>query len=143
MCSLSSACYNVSQTMTPQPDPGAEFTLELNDQGRVAVARTLGLEVKDVSGRLVSQTPGEFVLAVHEVTYFKTDAIQMQGDEVTISRDQVRSVTEKRFSLGRTAILTAAIVVAVGVFIGGRSLTGFGGSANDGPPPANNTTLRP
>ena len=143
VCSLTSACYNVQQTMTPEPDPAAEFTLELNDQGRIAVAKSLGPEVKDVSGRLVSQTPVELVLSVRDVTYFKTDAIRMQGEQVTINRDQVRSVTEKKFSLGRTAILTAAIVVVVGVFIGTKSLSGFGGSASDGVPPGGNTSVRP
>lgn len=143
MCSLTGACYNTSQTMTPLPDPAAEFTLELNDQGRIAVATALGPEVKDVSGRLISQTPAELVLSVRDVTYFKTDAVRMQGEQVTITRDQVRSVTERKFSLGRTAILTTAIVVVVGVFIGTKSLSGFGGSDSNLPPPGGNTSLRP
>jgi len=129
--------------MSPEPAPGVEFQFELNDQGRIAVAKSLGPEVKDVAGALVSQNPTALVLAVRDVTYLKGETIHMQGEQVTINRDQVQSVTEKRFSLGRSAILTAAIVVAVGVFIGTKSLSGFGGSSSDGTPSGGNTALRP
>lgn len=143
LSSLASACYNVQQTMTLEPAPGVEFQLELNDQGRVAVADKLGAEVKDVSGQLVSQTPADIVLAVRDVTYLRGESVRLQGEQVTINRDQVRAVTARKFSLARTAILSAAIAVAAGVFLGSKALGGLGGSSTEPGQNGGNSSIRP
>ncbi|MBI2797292.1 MAG: hypothetical protein HYX65_11360 [Gemmatimonadetes bacterium] len=120
--------------MDIQPGPDVQFRVELTDQARVAVASQLGPEVRDVTGQVLSRTGDDVVMAVREVVYLRGDMLKMAGDSVHFSRQQMANVTEKKFSLPRTLLVAAGIAVAVGVFLGSKSLFGAGGSSPEGPP---------
>ncbi|MGH7753559.1 MAG: hypothetical protein ACREN5_12150, partial [Gemmatimonadales bacterium] len=60
------------------------------------------------------------------------------GETVSVSREYVRRVSERRLSKPRTALFTVAMAAAVGVFIATRRLLGFADTPPDppnGPPP--------
>ena len=127
-------CYDLHPTMEIQPRADVQFRLELSDQARVSVANQLGNEVREVTGHVLARVGDDLVVAVQEVVYLRGDVLKMHGDSVHLNRQQLTSATEKRFSLSKTMIVAAGVAVAVGVFLGSKSLFGQGGSTPEGPP---------
>ena len=136
-CALGSAalvcgCYELRPTMDIQPRTDVQFRVELSDQARVAVVGQLGPEVREVTGHVLSRTEDDVVISAEEVVYLRGEILKMHGDTVHLNRQQLTSVTERKFSLSKTMIVAAGVAVALGVFLGSKSLFGAGGSSKDG-----------
>lgn len=129
--------------MDIQPRTDVQFTVELTDQARVAVASQLGPEVREVTGQVLSRSGDDVVMAVQEVVFLRGDLLKMAGDSVHLSRQQMARVTEQKFSPWKTAMVVTGVAVAVGVFLGSRSLFGAGGSSPEGTPPVAETLRHP
>jgi hypothetical protein len=135
--------------MQIEPKPDVEFRVELTDAARVAVADQLGPEVREVTGHVIRRDGDDVTMSVSEVVYLKGDNHRMMGEQVHFNRQQLSSVNERTLSMTKSVLLAAAIAVAVGVFVGSRSLLGAGGSAGDGNCPSGptgcngNTSLHP
>ena len=126
--------------MQIEPKPDVEFRIELTDAARVAVADMLGLEVREVTGHVVRRDGDDVTMAVSEVVYLKGDNRRMMGEQVHFNRQQLSSVNERTLSMTKSLLLAGAIAVAVGVFVGSRSLFGAGGSQGDGNCPSGPTS---
>lgn len=129
---LATACYDLRPTMQIEPKQDVEYRIELTDAARVAVADQLGPEVREVTGHVVRRDGDDVTIAVSEVVYLKGDNHRMTGEQVHFNRQQLSSVNERTLSLTKSLILAGAIALAVGVFVGSRSLFGAGGSQGDG-----------
>ena len=49
------------------PELGREIAMDMNDAGRLAVGTSMGQEIAQVEGRLVSKDSGEYTVAVSMV----------------------------------------------------------------------------
>ena len=122
-------CYTLVPVANTGIPAGATVALDINDAGRVALGGTMGPEIGQVEGRLVEQTSSAYVVSVNAVRMLRTNAEQAwTGERVTIPTEHVRSVSERRLSKGRTAIIAGAATGALAYIIT-RSITGSGQEA--------------
>jgi hypothetical protein len=138
---LLAGCYMTLPLADSRPEPalGAQLVVELTDQARVGLAPQLGSEVASVEGALVQRTDSQFVLGVSRVFGLWGAQSRWGGERVTFATDQVRRMSIRRFSTGRTAIAAGGVTAAVLAFVLTRSLIGGGSEPTDlnRPPPGN------
>jgi hypothetical protein len=134
-----SGCYSYARVDgSSQPPVGATVAAEITDQGRVALADSLGPSPRRVEGRLVSASDSTITLAVTAVRSLQGDRTPWTGERVTLPRSSFSGVTQRRLSVARTAIAGAVAVgglVALAIALG---ITGDGdGEPGDrtNPPP--------
>ena len=138
MLPLLAGCYTMQPLAgsRPEPAPGTRLVIELTDAGRVAMASQMGPEVARFESRLVRQTDSAYVLSVSMVVGAWGAQARWNGEQVMLRTDYVRTIGERRFSAGRTALVAVGTTASVMAFVLTRSLLG-GGSSTD---PNNPTT---
>jgi len=127
------ACYSYVPLYSA-PDPGTKVALQLNDRGRLALEQNIGPDVAVVEGVLQQRSDSELVVAISEVRTLYVDRSKWAGETVMFRQDQVRSMSEKRYSRGRTFVLAGAVATSTVFFMVTRSLVGGGGGGSEGPP---------
>ena len=127
-------CYTL-QPVAGQPLPlGSQVSLAINDAGRAALGGSMGPEISDIQGRLLQKDSAEYVLAVSQISLLRGGEQVWAGERVRVQTSFVSTVSERRFSRGRTAILSAAALgVVAGIFSQGI-LGNLSGS--EGKPPS-------
>ena len=126
MVMFTTGCYTLVPVANTGIPAGATIALEINDAGRVALGGTMGPEIGEVEGRLIEQTSSEYRLAVTGVRYLRDAGEQTwNGERISIPSDHVRSVSARRLSRGRSAIIAGAALGAV-AYIVTRSISGKG-----------------
>ena len=124
-------CYTYVPVRDGAPTARSEIALNISDQGRVALAERVGTGVRRVSGDLLQSTDSVFVLAVTSVEYLDAPAAaRWSGEEVTIAREYVAGVWERRISRGRSAV-AVALGIAAAVAVAAIAITGFGSDSGD------------
>ena len=138
MLPLRAGCYTMQPLVgsRPEPAPGTRLVIELTDAGRVAMANQMGPDVARFESRLVRQTDSAYVLSVSMVVGAWGAQARWNGEQVMLRTDYVRTIGERRFSAGRTALVAVGTTASVMAFVLTRSLLG-GGSSTD---PNNPTT---
>lgn len=134
LCVVGSACYMYQPIVGPTA-PGDRIAVELNDHGRIALTDSLGGFVDRVEGTVQSATDSLIVLRVISVQFLNGQTSNWTNEPVTIRRENIRDVWERRFSRGRTLFAAGGVVGALVAFIGSRSLLGGGTPRTDPPPP--------
>lgn len=132
------ACYTYVPRYGMQPSSGEPVALTITDQGRVALAEQVGAGVTRIAGRVVAAQDDSYVLSVDQIETIGSGTSHWTGERVSIRRDYVAGVQERRFSKGRTALAIGAAILGVGALILTASLTGFGfdgGDRGSGNPP--------
>jgi len=116
------------------------MAFDITDVGRVGLGASMGPEIAQIEGRLVSRENAEYLVAVNNVKYLRGGEQPWKGEQVRLKSEYVGSTYQKQFSKGRTIALSAAGVGAA-VFLLTRSLIG---SARDEPstPPPEGTAIR-
>jgi hypothetical protein len=105
---------------------GSEVALDINDAGRVALGGSMGPEIAQIEGRLVSKDSGEYVVAVSAVHILRGGADQVwRGEKVKIKPEFVSLAYEKKFSRGRSVAL-GAIGVGAAALLGSQAIIGSG-----------------
>jgi len=141
-CLLSgTGCYTLQSTQTA-PSPGTVMAFDVNDAGRVALGGTIGPEIGQVEGRLLSQENGEYVLAVSTVRMLRGGEQVWSGERVRINREHVGNTYVRRFDKGRTIALGAVVVGGVAAIIASRDLIGLGREPEPPIPPGGGEELR-
>lgn len=132
---LLAACYSY-RPVTTTPTPDTHLALVLNDQGRVGAGNYVGPATTRVEGTLVQATDTGYLLRVSAVQGISGKRQRWTGETVTLRRDYVADVLERRFSPGRTVVAvlgfagtTVALVVTQGLGVLG------GGDETRRPPP--------
>jgi hypothetical protein len=127
LCGVSLAgCYSLQPvTSGTVPMLGAPVALDINDAGRVVLGGTMGPEIAQIEGRLVSKDNVDYVVSVSVVRFVRGGEQTWTGERIHIKNEFVTSVQEKKFSKGRTAILSAVAVGAVALLIR-QALVGSG-----------------
>jgi len=139
---VAQGCYEYVPVETPAAPPAGQLVeLRITDPGRVGLAPRFGPGLDRLTGRMVSQRDSDVILNVLSVTNLDGQDTKWSGEEVRLDRGFIRSVSSRRLSPLRTAVMSAA-AVAVLYFTAGRSLTGGGKDPRDPPdpidPPASN-----
>ena len=141
MLPLLAGCYTMQPLVgsRPEPAPGTRLIIELTDAGRVAMANQMGPDVARFESRLVRQTDSAYVLSVSLVVGAWGAQTRWNGEQVALRPDYVRTIGERRFSAGRTALAVAGATASAMAFVLTRSLLGGGISSdpNDRPTPPN------
>ena len=111
----STGCYTM-QPVSEQPFPlGITVELVINDAGRAALRPMMGPEVAKVQGRLVQKDSTGYTVAVTQLGLLRDGTQVWSGERVSIKSEYVNSVTERRFSRARTAVVTAAVLGVVAI----------------------------
>jgi hypothetical protein len=129
---LAAGCHRYEPVTAASVARGADVSVSLTDFGTANLGRLLGMGVGTVEGQLQSLTDSALTIAVQLVR--QRDGIETfwKGEQVTIPRSDVAEIRQRRFSKGKSAAATVAVIVAavgaVEAFIG----TGSGGQPPGG-----------
>ncbi len=119
-------CYQYLAVPSPVPQ-GTRVAVELNDQGRADLRGTIGPAIARLEGPLVHNSDTAFVLNVLQTRGLTGQLNRWSGETVSVRREYVQSITERRFSRSRTTMALLASAAGVLAFILSRDLLGFGG----------------
>jgi hypothetical protein len=119
--------------------PATYVALDITDRGRVGLGDLIGPAARRVEGVVKSETDSIFSLNVASVGYLNGQSNRWSGEPLTVRKDFITNVRERRFSKGRTIMASGSVVGGILVFALTRGLFGFGGSderpPGDGPDP--------
>ena len=134
---LVQGCY-VYTPIVGHPAPATYVALDLTDRGRVGLGDLIGPAATRVDGILQSETDSAYALSVASVAYLTGQSNRWSGEPLTVRKDFIGSLRERKFSRSRTALATGGAVGGILVFALTRGLFGFGGggSGGGGGPPA-------
>lgn len=129
-------CYKYSPLATTDPVPGARIAVALTPAGTDTLARFVGPNVTAIEGRVVQATGSDLLLAVSVIRKRNGEEDFWKGETVSIPRDVISGLRQRRLATGRTLLLAGAIVVAGGT-VGAAASSGSsgGGGGGGGPPP--------
>jgi hypothetical protein len=139
------ACYSYVPVASPEtaPSTGRYVELQITDRGRVGLGPRFGAGVRQISGTFVTQQGTDLVLSVDRVSNIEGGMNRWSGDTTRIDRDFVATMTERRVSAGRTALL----LLAAGAVVYATTSSGLlgGGKDKDDDPagPINQTSRVP
>lgn len=134
---FAAGCYSYITVASPVP-PGTRVAVDLNDQGRADLRGVIGSEIARVEGALVHNSDTAYVLKVWETRGMGGQLSRWSGETVSLHREYVRRITERRFSRSRTTVGVVAGATAVLAFILTRDLLGLGGGDVSNVPPDGN-----
>ena len=124
-------CYQYTYP-TSAPVPGDRVSLELNDQGRAALAEHVGPGIARVEGWLTSVEDSAYTLRVERTIGVTGATVPWNGELAVIGKGFVGVTRDKQFSMSRTIALTGALAAGF-VMVATRGFglaSGFGGDSN-------------
>jgi hypothetical protein len=123
-------CYTLVPTGGIAPEVGTGVALDINDAGRLALGGSMGPEIAQIEGQLIQEDSSEYLIAVETLRLMRGGEQQWKGEKVRIKTGYVTTAYERRFSRGRTIVLTAVGIGAVAL-LAGKSLRGSGSTDPD------------
>ncbi|PYO40526.1 MAG: hypothetical protein DMD29_06150 [Gemmatimonadetes bacterium] len=124
---VSAGCYTNRPLTVAEPAPGTPVSLVLSDQGRVAVADSVGPSASRVQGTVVRATDGTWVVAIADVVGLDGRVTKWSGETVGFRTNYVAAPYERRFSKPKTILMVSSVVVGVGAVLATLKLVGLGG----------------
>jgi hypothetical protein len=128
---LVQGCY-VYTPVVGHPAPASYVALDITDRGRVGLGDLIGPAATRVEGVVRSETDSAYALNVASVGYLNGQSNRWNGEPLLVRKDFIGSLRERRFSRGRTALVTGSAVGGVLLFAVTRGLFGFGSTGSDG-----------
>ncbi len=122
----------------PEPVPGRRVAVELTDTGRYAMSSQLGPEANRVEGVLLARSDSTYDMSVSMLVGLWGAQSKWEGEHVTLRREYVRRMSERRFSAWRTAVVAGGAGAGFLAFVLTRSLIGGGNTSDTPPPPPGN-----
>src|ERR1041385_7205841 len=121
---LVAGCYTYDPTTTPTPDIGKVLAFDVNDAGRVALGGSMGPEIAQVQGRLLSRD-SDYVVGVTAVRLLRGGEQTWAGEPGRLKPAYVSSVYERHVSVTRTTIATV-VGIGLAVALVAKSVLGGG-----------------
>jgi hypothetical protein len=131
-----SACFHQVPVSRVGVASGSHVSLQITDQGRIALTESVGPGIQSIDGRVLESTDSSVVLAVASIRFFDLQVpMPRDGERMEIAHGFFSEVRERRLSRSRSFI--AAGLAAAGTFLLLMiSIEGFGGNdPSDRPPP--------
>ena len=125
--SLLGGCYSYRPVDALSPMPGKRIALTLTPAGVRLLAVQLGPQATYVEGDLLEADSTAVRLALRRVEDSRHTGTNWNGEQVAIPREVIASVSERRLSIGATAIASG---LAVGGILGAYAAFGTAGSAD-------------
>jgi hypothetical protein len=129
-------CYAYRPIASGPPPAGEDVRVALTDSGAVILAAQLGPSTEEVSGRVLADSGGTYLLAVRGTRRRGGVEMEWNGEQVAVPRIFVARAEERRFSRRRTVVaavgLVTAAIVARAAFWGPGGV--FGGAPPGGGP---------
>ena len=122
---LLGACY-VYRPVPATPEPQARVAVVLSDYGRAETSRQIGAGTMRVEGALVGATDSAYLLAVSSVKPMNRPWVRWNGEQVTMRREYVALMYQRRPSRGRTALLIGGTAFTVLTLMVNLNIFGFG-----------------
>ena len=122
---LFAACYTY-HPLPLNPAPQTRVSVQLSDIGRVGTAKTIGAGTESLDGSIVATDDTSYRLAVSSVKPLRGPRLRWTGEQVTVRRDYVVIVQERRLSKGRTALFSVAVAFAAVTTMVYFDILGFG-----------------
>jgi hypothetical protein len=138
IASLSSAgaCYEYVPVNSPEATVGKVVELKITDPGRVGLANRFGPGLDRVEGRLVADSENQLTVSVTNTTTLEGANTKWAGESVNLDRGFIGTVSSRRISPVKTALLAVATGTVL-YFTAGKALTGGGKDPDDPPEPIN------
>jgi hypothetical protein len=136
---LLSACYHYVPLAQPEVVTATLVSAELSQLGASEMAAAIGLDIREVRGRVLDADGESITLAMASVTDGRGINTEWKGEPVRFPRRFLAEITQRRFSLGRTILFSGAAfggAVAASSVLGGPSLTDIFGGGGGGPHPS-------
>lgn len=112
--------------------------MELNDKGRIGLGERVGPAATSVEGLLQSQTDSVYLIQVSSVAYVNGQSNRWNGEQLTVRKDFIKDLSERKFSRSRSTLAGAALAAGVVLFAISRNLLGFGNSSREPVPGGGN-----
>lgn len=132
---LVTGCYTLQPVKGVVPEVGAYVALDVNDSGRVALGGSMGPEIVQIEGRLLSTENGAYLLGVSAVRLLRGAEQVWRGEQVLIKSEHVQSVYLRQFSTTRSVALGTTAVGGFTAFLVARALRGAGSGGDPGVQP--------
>jgi hypothetical protein len=126
-------CYTLQPIPSAVPEAGTVIALDINDAGRLALGGSMGPEIAQIEGRLLSTSDAGYHVAVSTLHLLHGGQQPWSGEDVRVQREHVSTIRERRLSRGRTIALSVIGAGAIAFFVT-RSITG-GGTESPGKTP--------
>ena len=122
---FSLGCYVGTPLTSARPVSGTRVQLSLTDAGTVAMASQLGPSRVGLEGDIAATSDSSLVLALRTVTDRRGIDEFWTGEQVTVPRAAIASISQRNISGRRSALLAIAAVaftISIGAVISGRSI---------------------
>jgi len=133
------ACHVYEPVSRLTPTPGRELRIELTESGSTQLASYVGPNVVTLLGRLVSNSPDGYRVAIDAVRTAGGREQPWEGEgSVEVPAAAIARVEARTFSRQRTILLATGVVVGVAAIVAGASAAGNDGGGSGtpiGPPP--------
>jgi hypothetical protein len=129
-------CFTYQTTSIPDIQPEEEVRVTLEDRSfrRVAPGADQGA-LPRLEGRFGGASEDSLTLRVWIGEAYAGTPFYSTYQNLMLPVDQVIQVENRKLNKGRTALVTAGVLVGIGVLIEGIGLTNvFGSGGGDGPP---------
>jgi hypothetical protein len=113
ICFLVVGCYTMQPISGVTPPVGQVIALDINDAGRTALGGSMGPEIIQVEGRLISRDSSEYLVGVTAVRLLRGGEQVWRGENVRIKSEHVTSLYERRISKSRSLVLGAIATGAI------------------------------
>jgi hypothetical protein len=129
---LLAGCYVYRPVGPTSAVGGNRVRLALTDSGSVSLASQLGPAMEELSGRVVTDSNGAYVVSVIGTRRRGGAETEWRGEQVVVPRVFVARAEERRFSRTRTALATLGLIAAA--IAAREAFWGAGGVFSGGPP---------
>jgi len=133
---LLAGCYTyrpLPSVDAAMPPPGHKIEVQLTTAGASALANQVGPDILYVDGTVVSADSSGLTLAVTRSVSARRLETDWKGEHVTLPREDIASMGERKLSVGGTALLGG--LAGGGLVAAYALLGGSGGSSANAPPP--------
>jgi hypothetical protein len=128
---LVGGCYEYLPVTNAAALSGRRFQLVLTEAGAVALASRVGPSVEALEGTFLGDSAGSYQIAMTTSRTRNGVETDWRGERVSVPRELVASVLERKFSPSRTAFATGLTTVGVGAIT--AALRGKGEGGGGGP----------
>ena len=128
------ACYTSLPLESFPPAVGNDLVAMLTDTGSAELASVVGPRVTGLSGRYLGLAGDTLLLSVKTVIKRDGNEEFWKGEQVSIPRADVASLSKRRFSSVKSSVVVGGLVAAL-VAITGLVYAGTAGGRGGHPPP--------
>jgi hypothetical protein len=123
---LLGSCYSY-RPLVSAPPAASRVAVVLTDNGRAETANRIGPQTARVEGAVLAASDTAYLLSISAVQPISGALVRWNGETVSVRRDQIAVLYERRISPSRTAIIVGAVTGLLALTIT-TDLFGFGGA---------------